>query len=120
PGIGLSQGIDLPGAVVVTSAMALGVYAIVEAPTYGWGSAHTLGFGLVAAVALAAFIALEARLQTPILPLRLLRMRTLAGSSVVRAMMGMGMYGSFFLGALYLERVQGYGSVATGEAFLPW
>ena len=47
-------------------------------------------------------------------------MRTLAGSSVVRAMMGMGMYGSFFLGALYLERVQGYGSVATGEAFLPW
>jgi hypothetical protein len=46
-------------------------------------------------------------------------MRTLAGSSVVRAMMGMGMYGSFFLGALYLERVQGYGTVATGEAFLP-
>jgi EmrB/QacA subfamily drug resistance transporter len=120
PGIGLGQGIDLLGAVVVTSAMALGVYAIVEAPTYGWGSAHTLGFGLVAAVALAAFIALEARLENPILPLRLLRMRTLAGSSVVRAMMGMGMYGSFFLGALYLERVQGYGSVATGEAFLPW
>jgi hypothetical protein len=71
-------------------------------------------------VLLAAFLALEARLANPILPLRLLRLRTLAGSSVVRAMMGMGMYGSFFLGALYLERVQGYGTVRTGEAFLPW
>ena len=120
PGIGLGEGIDVLGAIVVTSAMALGVYAIVEAPSYGWASLHTLGFGSVAAVALAAFLALEARLENPILPLRLLRMRTLAGSSVVRAMMGMGMYGSFFLGALYLERVQGYGSVATGEAFLPW
>ena len=73
----------------------------------------------MAVVGLAGFLALEARLDNPILPLRLLRMRTLAGSSVVRAMMGMGMYGSFFLGALYLERVQGYGTVATGEAFLP-
>jgi MFS family permease len=69
---------------------------------------------------LTAFIALEARLSNPILPLRLLRLRTLAGSSVVRAMMGMGMYGTFFLGALYLERVEGYGTVQTGEAFLPW
>jgi EmrB/QacA subfamily drug resistance transporter len=120
PGIGLGQGIDVLGAIVVTSAMALGVYAIVQAPYHGWTSASTLGFGAVAVVALAAFLALEARLENPILPLRLLRMRTLAGSSVVRAMMGMGMYGSFFLGALYLERVQGYGTVRTGEAFLPW
>ena len=74
-----AQGIDVLGAVVVTSAMALGVYAIVEAPHYGWASLHTLGFGSVAAVALAAFLALEARLENPILPLRLLRMRTLGG-----------------------------------------
>ena len=73
PGIGLGQGIDVLGAVVVTSAMALGVYAIVEAPYYGWASLHTLGFGSVAAAALAAFLALEARLENPILPLRLLR-----------------------------------------------
>ncbi len=120
PGIGLGQGVDVLGAVVVTTAMALGVYAIVEAPYHGWGSAHTLVFGAVSAALMTAFVALEARLENPILPLRLLRLRTLAGSSVVRAMMGMGMYGSFFLGALYLERVQGYGSVQTGEAFLPW
>jgi hypothetical protein len=100
--------------------MAIGVYAIVEAPYHGWGSAHTLGFGALSVALLTLFVALEARLTNPILPLRLLRQRTLAGSSVVRAIMGTGMYGSFFLGALYLERVQGYGSVQTGEAFLPW
>jgi EmrB/QacA subfamily drug resistance transporter len=120
PGIGLGEGVDVLGAIIVTLAMAAGVYAIVEAPSYGWTSAHTLGFGAASVAGLAAFLALEARLTNPILPLRLLRLRTLAGSSVVRAMMGMGMYGSFFLGALYLERVQGYGSVRTGEAFLPW
>jgi EmrB/QacA subfamily drug resistance transporter len=120
PGIGLRRGVDVLGGVMVTVAMALGVYAIVEAPYHGWTSAHTLGFGAASVALLTAFLALEARLANPILPLRLLRLRTLAGSSVVRSMMGMGMYGSFFLGALYLERVQGYGSVRTGEAFLPW
>jgi EmrB/QacA subfamily drug resistance transporter len=120
PGIGLGRGVDVLGGVMVTVAMALGVYAIVEAPYHGWTSAHTLGFGVVSLALLAAFVSLEARLENPILPLRLLRLRTLAGSSVVRAMMGTGMYGTFFLGALYLERVQGYGTVQTGEAFLPW
>jgi EmrB/QacA subfamily drug resistance transporter len=120
PGIGLGRGVDVAGAVMVTVAMALGVYAIVGAPQHGWTSAHTLGFGAVSVALLTAFFALEARLTNPILPMRLLRLRSLAGSSVVRAMMGMGMYGTFFLGALYLERVRGYGSVQTGEAFLPW
>jgi EmrB/QacA subfamily drug resistance transporter len=120
PGIGLGEGVDILGGFIVTVAMALGVYAIVEAPYHGWGSAHTVGFGALSVALLTVFIALEAWLTNPILPLRLLRQRTLAGSSVVRAIMGTGMYGSFFLGALYLERVQGYGSVQTGEAFLPW
>jgi EmrB/QacA subfamily drug resistance transporter len=120
PGIGLRRGVDVVGGAMVTVATALGVYAIVEAPVHGWTSAHTLGFAAASVALLTAFVALEARLENPILPLRLLRTRTLAGSSVVRAMMGIGMYGSFFLGALYLERVQGYGTVQTGEAFLPW
>ena len=120
PGIGLGEGVDVLGGFIVTVAMAIGVYAIVEAPYHGWGSAQTLGFGALSVALLTLFVALEARLTNPILPLRLLRQRTLAGSSVVRAIMGTGMYGSFFLGALYLERVRGYGSVQTGEAFLPW
>ena len=88
-----------------------GVYAIVEAPHYGWASLHTLGFGSVAAVAARCVPrARGAPARTRSCRCACCGMRTLAGSSVVRAMMGMGMYGSFFLGALYLERVQGYGS----------
>jgi EmrB/QacA subfamily drug resistance transporter len=120
PGIGLREGIDVLGAVLVTVAMALGVYAIVEAPGRGWTSGATLGVGGLALALLAVFAAVEARLERPILPLGLLRVRSLAGSSLVRAMLGMGMYGCFFLGTLYLERVQGYGTVETGVAFLPW
>jgi EmrB/QacA subfamily drug resistance transporter len=120
PGIGLDKGVDVLGAIMVTVAMALIVYAIVETPDRGWTSAHTVGFGGTGLALMAAFVALEARLSDPILPLRLLRLRSLAGSSVVRATLGMGMYGSFFLGALYLEHVQGFGAVDTGAAFLPW
>jgi EmrB/QacA subfamily drug resistance transporter len=120
PGLGLDKGVDVLGALLVTAAMALGVYAIVDAPYQGWTSPHTLGFGVGAIALLGAFVALEARLANPILPLRLLRLRSLAGSSAVRAMLGVGMYGSFFLGALYLEQVRGYGTVRTGLAFLPW
>jgi EmrB/QacA subfamily drug resistance transporter len=120
PGIGLDKGIDVLGAIMVTVAMALTVYAIVETPDHGWTSTHTLGFGGVGLALLAGFFALEARLSNPILPLGLLRLRSLAGSSVVRATLGMGMYGSFFLGALYLEHVQGFGAVQTGAGFLPW
>jgi MFS family permease len=108
------------GGVMVTVAMALTIFAIVEAPDHGWLSAHTLGFGGSGLGLLAAFISYESRLSNPILPLRLLRLRSLAGSSVVRATLGTGMYGSFFLGALYLEHVEGFGAVSTGAGFLPW
>jgi MFS family permease len=120
PGIGLDKGVDVLGGILVTVAMALTIFAIVEAPDHGWVSAHTLGFGGVGLGLLALFFAHESRLSNPILPLRLLRLRSLAGSSVVRASLGTGMYGSFFLGALYLEHVQGFGAVSTGAGFLPW
>jgi EmrB/QacA subfamily drug resistance transporter len=120
PGIGLDKGVDVLGAIMVTLAAALTVYAIVQTPDRGWTSAHTLVFGGTGLALLGAFLVLESRLSNPILPLRLLRLRSLAGSSVVRATLGMGMYGSFFLGALYLEHVQGFGAVDTGAGFLPW
>jgi EmrB/QacA subfamily drug resistance transporter len=120
PGIGLREGVDVIGAMLVTAAMALGVYTIVEAPVHGWTSVTTLGLGALSLALLGVFVAVEARLTRPILPLGLLRRRSLAGSSIVRAMLGMGMYGCFFLGTLYLERVQGYGTIETGVAFLPW
>ena len=112
-------GVDIVGSVLVTAAMMAAVYAIVTAAEYGWGSEHTLGFLGIAAVLLAAFAAVEANISNPILPLRVLRMRTLMGASVVRGFLVTGMFGSWVLGSLYLEGVLGYDAWRTGLAFLP-
>jgi EmrB/QacA subfamily drug resistance transporter len=119
PGIGLDRGVDWLGSVLVTVATMLGVYAIVKAGQYGWGSAHTLGFGAAAIALLGAFARLESRLREPIFPPRILRSRGLMGSSVVRGFLVTGMFSTFLLGSLYLERVLGYGALTTGLAFLP-
>ncbi|ADP82571.1 MFS transporter [Pseudofrankia inefficax] len=111
--------IDVLGAVLVTAALIIGIYAIVRASDVGWGSARTLATGAVAVVLLAAFAGWEARVADPMLPPRVLRQRSLIAGSAVRAVMAAGMYGYFFFGALYLQRVLGYGAVATGAAFLP-
>ncbi|MDQ6880190.1 MAG: MFS transporter [Candidatus Dormibacteraeota bacterium] len=119
-GIGLRQGVDIAGSVLVTTAMVLGVYSIVTAADYGWGSVHTLGFGAASLVLLGSFLVLEARLVNPIMPLRILRIRTLIGASVARSMLATGMFATFFLGTLYLQQVRGYSAFGTGLAFLPW
>jgi EmrB/QacA subfamily drug resistance transporter len=118
-GLGLDRSVDVLGSILVTVALMLGVYAIVKATDYGWGSAHTLGFGAVAIALLIAFVALEARLTNPIFPLRILRLRGLTGSSIVRAFLVTGMFATFLLGVLYLEHVRGYSPLHTGVAFLP-
>jgi EmrB/QacA subfamily drug resistance transporter len=118
-GIGLDKGVDVLGSIVVTAATLLGAYAIVTASQYGWASAHTLGLGGLALALGAGFIALEARLANPIMPLRILQVRTLVDSSIVRGLLVIGMYSTFFFGALWLEHVHGYGAIGTGVAFLP-
>ena len=117
--LGLGHRLDVAGAVLVTAALMLGVYAIVKATDYGWLSAHTLAFGAAAVALLAVFVAVESRLSEPMFPLRILRVRGLAGSSVVRGFVGTGMYSTFLLGVLYLQHVHGYGALQTGLAFLP-
>ncbi len=119
-GLGIKGGVDWLGSALVTIALMTGVYAIVQATTYGWGSSRVLGFGALALVLLGAFLALEARIANPIMPLRILRLRGLVGSSVVRGFLVTGMYSTFFLGTLYLEHVLGYDALRTGLAFLPW
>lgn len=119
PGTGLRGGVDVTGSVLVTSAMMIAVYAIVTAAEHGWASAHTLGFGAAAAILLGAFFWLESRIENPILPLRLLRVRTLIGASVVRGFLVTGMFGTWVLGTLFVEHVLGYGAWDTGLAFLP-
>jgi EmrB/QacA subfamily drug resistance transporter len=118
-GIGLREGADVPGAVLVTSALMLGVYTILEAGSRGWGSAHTLGFGAASLALLAGFLVREARIANPLMPLRLFRSRNVAGANLVQALFVAGMFGMFFLGALYLQRVLGYGALEVGLAFLP-
>ena len=118
-GTGTHDGVDVLGAVLVTTAVMLLVYAIVKASGYGWQSWHTIVVGLVALILLAAFVRLEGRLRHPLVPLRMFRSRNLTGATVVRVLFPIGMFGQFFLGALYLQHVLGYSAIATGLAFMP-
>jgi MFS family permease len=112
--------VDWLGSVLVTSSLMSAVYAIVNASTHSWGSSSVLAFGVLAVALMLAFLALEARIENPILPLRILRVPGLISSSVVRGFLVTGMYSTFFLGTLYLEHVLHYGPLQTGLAFLPW
>jgi len=117
--LGLGHGVDVTGAVLVTVALMLGVYAIVKATDYGWLSARTLAFSAAALVLMAVFAVVESRVANPMFPPRILRVRGLAESSIVRGFVGTGMYSTFLLGVLYLQHVHGYGALETGLAFLP-
>jgi EmrB/QacA subfamily drug resistance transporter len=119
-GIGIEHGVDWLGSLLVTASLMTGVYAIVQATSHGWGSSQVLGFGALALALMSAFLILESRIDNPIMPLRILRLRGLVGSSVVRAFLVTGMYSTFFLGTLYLEHVLHYDALQTGLAFLPW
>jgi EmrB/QacA subfamily drug resistance transporter len=119
-GPGLAGGVDWLGSLLVTVSLMTAVYAIVQATSHGWGSVQVLGFGALAGVLMAAFLTLESRIANPIMPLRILRLRGLVGSSAVRGFLVTGMYSTFFLGTLYLEHVLHYSALRTGLAFLPW
>ncbi|HEX4176589.1 MAG TPA: MFS transporter [Acidimicrobiales bacterium] len=118
-GLGIRQGVDWVGSVLVTASVMVAIYAIVTASTNGWVSAHTLGFLILAVALMVAFLVLESKLPNPIMPLRILKLRTLTGSAVVRGLLVIGMFSTFFIGALYLEHVLHYSPVKTGLAFLP-
>jgi EmrB/QacA subfamily drug resistance transporter len=119
-GIGFGEGADVLGALLITSALMLGVYTIVEpAADRGWGDAQTLALGAVSLALLAAFVARESRARNPLIPLRIFRVRNVSGANAIQALFVAGMFGMFFLGALYLERVLGYGALEIGLAFLP-
>jgi EmrB/QacA subfamily drug resistance transporter len=119
-GLGLGHGVDWIGSLLVTVALMSAIYAIVAATSHGWISAQVLGFGGVAAVLMAAFGALEARIENPIMPLRILRLRGLVPANLIRGFLVTGMYSTFFLATLYLEHVRHYSALQTGAAFLPW
>ncbi|HEU4702100.1 MAG TPA: DHA2 family efflux MFS transporter permease subunit [Conexibacter sp.] len=119
PGIGLAAGADLPGAVLMTSGLMIGVYAILQVSEKGWTSLEVLGLGAVSLVLLTAFVLRQARVETPLMPLRLFRSRNLSGANLVLILLVVGMFSMFFLGALYMQRILGYDPLEVGLAFLP-
>jgi EmrB/QacA subfamily drug resistance transporter len=118
-GIGLRRGADAPGALLIVGALMLAVYTIVEVPNNGWGSAETLALGAAAAAMLVGFVVREARAANPLVPLRIFRARNATTANAVQMLMVAGMLGMFFLGALFMQRVLGYGALDVGLAFLP-
>jgi EmrB/QacA subfamily drug resistance transporter len=118
-GLGIRAGLDIGGAILSTLGLVLGVFAIVDSSRYGWGSSHTLGLGAAALVVLAMFVVLEGRLKTPMMPINVLRSPGLISSSLVRGLMVVGMYSTFFIGVLYFQHVLGFDPIHTGLAFLP-
>jgi EmrB/QacA subfamily drug resistance transporter len=118
-GIGLKHGADVPGAVLITSGLMIGVYTILEAGEQGWGSTQTLGLGAVSIALLAGFILRQSRVANPLMPLRLFRSRNVAGANVVMALLVIGFFSMFFLGALYLQGILDYDPFKVGLAFLP-
>jgi EmrB/QacA subfamily drug resistance transporter len=118
-GIGLDKGADLPGAALITSGLMLGVYTLLQVGEQGWTSTQTLGLGAVSVALLTAFVVRQSRIANPLMPLRLFRSRNVAGANIVMALLVVGFFGMFFLGALYLQGILGYDPLEVGLAFLP-
>jgi MFS family permease len=111
--------LDIAGAITVTVALMLAVYAIVNGNAVGWLSAPTLGLLAGAASLLALFLAIEARVRAPLMPLGLFRLRSVATANGVGMLWSAAMFAWFFLSALYLQSVLGYSPLQVGLAFLP-
>ena len=118
-GTAASRHLDVWGAVTVTAALMLAVYAIVNGNQVGWLSPRTLGQLAVAAVLLLTFLWIEARVKVPLMPLRLFRLRNLVVSNIVGVLWAAAMFAWFFLSALYMQLVLGYSPLEVGLAFLP-
>jgi EmrB/QacA subfamily drug resistance transporter len=111
--------LDVAGAVTVTASLMLAVYAIVNGNQNGWGSVETLALLGAAAALLAVFLLIESRVSSPLMPLRVLRLRNVATANVVGVLWAASMFAWFFLSALYLQLVLGYSPLQVGLAFLP-
>jgi EmrB/QacA subfamily drug resistance transporter len=119
-GIGLREGTDVLGALTVTAALMLGVYAIVgPAATDGWSAAPTLWCAAASLVLLGLFVARELTAANPLVPMGIFRSRNVTGANLIQIASVAGMFGIFFMGSLYLKKVLGYSPMEIGLAFLP-
>jgi len=119
-GAGMRNGADAAGALLITGAMMLSVFTIVEpAAEDGWLAGRTLAFGAASLVLLAGFIVRQRTARNPLMPLRILAARKIAAANLIQVLGVAGMFGMFFLGALYLREMLGYSPLQIGLAFLP-
>ncbi len=119
-GPGLRQGTDAAGAALITAALMVAVYTIVDpAAKYGWQAPRTLVLAAVAIALMVGFLVREATAATPLVPMRIFRSRSLTGANVAQLLSASGMFGMFFVGVLYAQHVLGYDALQIGLAFLP-
>ncbi|MFD4869281.1 MFS transporter [Streptomyces sp. NPDC058412] len=118
-GLGLKAGADALGALLVTAGLMLGIYTVVKIEEYGATSAHTLGFGALALALLAGFLLRQATAANPLMPLRILRSRSVSGANLVQMLMVAALFSFQILVALYMQNVLGYSAGETGLAMLP-
>jgi EmrB/QacA subfamily drug resistance transporter len=110
---------DALGALLVTSGMLLLIYALIEAPTVGWGAARTIGVLGGAAALLAAFAVNEARHPNPLFPFSILRINGLAAADLTQVVAMAGFYATFFFLTLYMQNVLGFSRIQAGAAYIP-
>ncbi|UED84094.1 MFS transporter [Streptomyces profundus] len=118
-GLGLRQGADLWGAALVTSGLVLGIYAVVGVEEHGWTAGSTLGLGALAVALLVGFVVRQARAAIPLMPLRVVRSRSVVGANLVQMLMVAALFSFQIVLALYLQQVLDYSALATGLAMLP-
>ncbi|MFD0328723.1 MFS transporter [Streptacidiphilus monticola] len=119
PGLGLHRRADVPGALLATAGLMLAVYVTVETGTHGWLSGFTLGLGALSLALLGAFLWRQSRTADPLLPLRLLRSRSVLGANLVQLLMVAALFTFQVVLAQYLQQVRGYSAGRTGLAMVP-
>ncbi len=114
-----TRAFDVAGAVTVTAALSILVYAVIDATDVGWGSSQTIGLLALSAALLAAFVAIELRTAKPLVPFSIFRIRTLTGANVVGLLVGASLFSMFFFISLYMQQVLGYSAIHAGLSYLP-
>jgi EmrB/QacA subfamily drug resistance transporter len=114
-----TRSFDLAGALSVTAGLSVMVYALVDATDAGWGSTQTIVLLAVAAALLVAFVLIELRSDSPLVPFRIFRLRTLTGANIVGILIGASLFSMFFFISLYMQQVLGYSAIHAGLSYLP-
>ncbi|WUD70735.1 MFS transporter [Streptomyces sp. NBC_00510] len=111
--------LDAPGAILASGGAVALVFGFAKAESDGWDARVTIGMFVLSVLLLAAFVLLEAKVKSPLLPLRVLTERNRAGSYLSLALSVMSMFGMFLFLSYYFQLVKGYTPVQSGAAFIP-